>query len=132
MILSVSFTGKEQAMYQQIKKLAEDALALQNKNAMETALREIVAMCNAYEPEYPKDYIDALAYQAALNEGSIAVQAGEAIESGDAVKLVDGVEILPFEFGDGIASITLSRAKAKNAEIRAALDAPAKKKGGAK
>ena len=32
-------------MYQQIKRLADEALALQNKDRMDAALREISALC---------------------------------------------------------------------------------------
>lgn len=32
-------------MYQQIKKLADEAVALQNKDRMDAALREISALC---------------------------------------------------------------------------------------
>ncbi len=34
-------------MYQRIKKLADEAVALQNKLQMEAALREISALCDA-------------------------------------------------------------------------------------
>lgn len=34
-------------MYQQIKQLADEALALQNKDQMDAALREISARCHA-------------------------------------------------------------------------------------
>ncbi len=33
-------------MYEQIKKLADEAVALQNKSAMEAALREISELCD--------------------------------------------------------------------------------------
>ena len=33
-------------MYQRIKQLADDAIALQNKNSMDAALREISGMCD--------------------------------------------------------------------------------------
>lgn len=33
-------------MYQRIKKLADDAIALQNKNTMDAALREIAQLCD--------------------------------------------------------------------------------------
>lgn len=38
-------------MYQQIKEAAEAALKLQNKDAMDQALRDIVAMCDQVRPE---------------------------------------------------------------------------------
>lgn len=44
-------------MYQQIKQLADDALALQNKDRMDSALRQIGAMCDQaaeQPPEQPK------------------------------------------------------------------------------
>jgi hypothetical protein len=34
-------------MYQEIKRLADEALALQNKDRMDAALREISGMCEA-------------------------------------------------------------------------------------
>lgn len=37
-------------MHSKIKKLADDAIALQNKNGMDAALREISAMCADVEP----------------------------------------------------------------------------------
>ena len=36
-------------MYKQIKQLADDAIALQNKDQMDAALREISAMCEPVE-----------------------------------------------------------------------------------
>ena len=33
-------------MYEQIKKLADEALAIQNKDRMDTALREISTLCD--------------------------------------------------------------------------------------
>ena len=44
-------------MYQQIKQLADDALAIQNKDRMDAALREISALCDdaaTAQPEQPK------------------------------------------------------------------------------
>jgi hypothetical protein len=44
-------------MYQQIKQLADDALALQNKDRMDAALRDISALCDdaaTAQPEQPK------------------------------------------------------------------------------
>jgi hypothetical protein len=49
-------------MYQQIKQLADDALALQNKDRMDAALRQISAMCDMaaeQQPEQPNDEQDA-------------------------------------------------------------------------
>jgi hypothetical protein len=37
-------------MYQQIKKLADEALALQNKDRMDAALREISGLCDPSAP----------------------------------------------------------------------------------
>ena len=44
-------------MYQQIKHLADNALALQNKDRMDAALREISTLCDhaaEQQPEQPK------------------------------------------------------------------------------
>lgn len=44
-------------MYEQIKKLADEALAIQNKDRMDAALRQIGAMCDQaaeQQPEQPK------------------------------------------------------------------------------
>lgn len=40
-------------MYEQIKKLADDALALQNKDRMDAALREISALCGQAAEQQP-------------------------------------------------------------------------------
>jgi hypothetical protein len=58
-------------MYQQIKQLADDALAIQNKNRMDAALREISALCDhaaAAQPEPPEQPL-AGAEDAAFQEG---------------------------------------------------------------
>jgi hypothetical protein len=44
-------------MYQQIKQLADDALVLQNKDGMDSALRQISVLCDQaaeQQPEQPK------------------------------------------------------------------------------
>ena len=40
-------------MYQQIKQLADDALALQNKDSMDAALRKISALCDQAAEQQP-------------------------------------------------------------------------------
>jgi hypothetical protein len=42
-------------MYQQIKELAVNALDVQNKDLMDAALRQIVALCEANAPLKSKD-----------------------------------------------------------------------------
>jgi DNA-binding SARP family transcriptional activator len=41
-------------MYEQIKKLADEALAIQNKDRMDAALREISTLCDQPAAEQPK------------------------------------------------------------------------------
>lgn len=41
-------------MYEKIKQLADHALAVQNKNGMDAALREISALCDQVAAEQPK------------------------------------------------------------------------------
>ena len=41
-------------MYKQIKQLADDALALQNKDSMDAALRKVSAMCDQAATEQPE------------------------------------------------------------------------------
>lgn len=40
-------------MYEQIKQLADEALALQNKDRMEAALREISSLCGNADEQQP-------------------------------------------------------------------------------
>jgi|AraplaDrversion2_2_1032049.scaffolds.fasta_scaffold00773_42 hypothetical protein len=68
-------------MYQQIKQLADDALALQNKNRMDAALREISALCDhaaAAQPEQPEPAEPA--------EPAVLPPAGDFGDAGDAVQ----------------------------------------------
>jgi hypothetical protein len=53
-------------MHQEIKKLADEALALQNKNQMEAALREISALCELAATVAPEPApMDAEQFEAA-------------------------------------------------------------------
>lgn len=45
-------------MYQQIKQLADEALALQNKDRMDAALRDISALCNQAAGKQPEQHGD--------------------------------------------------------------------------
>lgn len=67
----VSFTvrtEKEIVMFQEIKKLADDALALQNKNVMDESLRKISALCGQLD-SCPDE--NQAAYGQGLNLGSV-------------------------------------------------------------
>ena len=70
-------------MYQQIKQLADEALALQNKDRMDAALREISALCKLKtDPNGAID--DSLAILRKFS--TITATAEEQISAGDAVK----------------------------------------------
>lgn len=46
-------------MYEKIKQLADEAIALQNKDRMDVALREISALCNPVGEVYAAQEIEA-------------------------------------------------------------------------
>jgi hypothetical protein len=52
-------------MYQQIKQLADDALALQNKDRMEAAMREISALCSKADEQQPESALKPFVSDAA-------------------------------------------------------------------
>lgn len=86
-------------MYQRIKQLADEAVALQNKLRMEAALREISAICDVevIPPEKAPKAMDAeqfeaaeLAQHQAARGRMVEVAAGERLEKGDPVVIVKG------------------------------------------
>ena len=50
-------------MYQQIKQLADEALAQQNKDRMDAALRGISALCDQAAEQQPEQHGTVQAYQ---------------------------------------------------------------------
>ena len=66
-------------MHEQIKQLADDALALQNKDRMEAALREISALCDQAAEQQP----DA----PSLSQASLEDVCRDVLASGEDIKL---------------------------------------------
>lgn len=59
-------------MYEQIKQLAEEALALQNKDRMEAALRKISALCGHAGEQQPAPALNPFASDAANRMAEVA------------------------------------------------------------
>jgi DNA-binding SARP family transcriptional activator len=59
-------------MYEQIKQLADDALAVQNKDRMDAALREISALCDRAAEQQPEPAPKSFASDAANALAEIA------------------------------------------------------------
>ena len=75
-------------MYQEIKKLAEEALKLQNKNLMEESLHKIVVVCDAMEPMKSTGLSESV-----LEE--LATKMQQLISAGIPVAGYDGADFAP-------------------------------------
>lgn len=81
-------------MYQEIKDLAEKALALQNKDAMDKTLRAIVLLCNAPQSALAFN-ADSIALEELLSGRTMVI-------NGRYVKLIDDDAPPLYRFGDVI------------------------------
>ena len=63
-------------MYQQIKRLADDALAVQNKDGMDAALRGISTLCDRAAEQQPEQHGAAQADQQPAAAADADIQEG--------------------------------------------------------
>lgn len=119
-------------MYQQIKKLADDAIALQNKDRMDAVLREISAMCKLKTD--PAGALDdtVVTLKALRREPTITIPADlSALANGFSLSRAECPD-LPMHLEDiqqtelGI-ELMAQAAKTKDAIIAEAITKPAKK-----
>lgn len=113
-------------MYKQIKQLADEAVALQNKDRMDAALREIVVLCGQADSI---DHGFVYAGGEHLEKGARNVAAPAAVLA--AAEAGDSVQITSISYGsdnETITSLTVAPLAADES-AKAAVKASAKKRG---